>query len=202
MGRMRRGSRVTLYIAAVAMCVMGVLLTVVSDVWSGRAPFLSTPTPSTDADSSRQLSLAQAQTDERLGGSIIQADTGIFWVTRYTLCGHEKVRESAPDPAMVGKTYAEFAANYPNYTMDTSNGVVRMIRSYRQYCPEHYVIKSDDDGSIYVYRNVEGYDKLTVVMKMAFTVDAVPADYRPLLREGMAFGSVEEIEGLIEDAET
>jgi hypothetical protein len=73
---------------------------------------------------------------------------------------------------------------------------------YDQYCPDHYIIKADDNGSIFVYRNMEGMDKLSAVMKMNFTTDDVPKDYRPLLKDGMVFDSVEEIEGLIEDAET
>ena len=41
-----------------------------------------------------------------------------------------------------------------------------------------------------------------MVTKLSLPAESIPPDYRPLLEEGMAFGSIEEIEGLIEDAES
>jgi hypothetical protein len=190
-----------MYATAIVLCVAGMLCMVVGDAWSGKTPLsqgkgLVANASTTNAPGQGKTSSANAP------AGIITADTDIFWVSRYLKCGHEKVREEAPDETMIGKTYAQFAQNYPNYKLDVENGVVRMVVEYDQYCPDHYIIKADDNGSIFVYRNMEGMDKLSAVMKMNFTTDDVPKDYRPLLKDGMVFDSVEEIEGLIEDAET
>lgn len=201
---MRKTSTITMYVAAVILCVAGVAMAIVGDTWSGKPilPNLTAPAPGS-AQSPAPVGL---DLSERLGSVSIttrlKADTGIFWVITYTKCGHMKVRESVPDPALVGKTLKEFAGYYPEYTMKIESGSIRMERTYDQYCPDHYIIRSDGDGFIYVYRNMGGEDKLTMVTKLSFAADAIPPDYRPLLEEGMAFGSIEEIEGLIEDAET
>jgi hypothetical protein len=196
-----------MYITAAVLCAAGVLCAVVSDVWAGNPPFAPGSGQAANEDTAQTPAPAAAGLDERLGATavpdgVISAGTNIFWITRYTKCGHEKVRELPPEASMIGKTYAQFAQCYPKYRLETPNGTLCMVIEYDQYCPEHYIIKADDNGYIYVYRNMDGEDKLSAVMRMDFTTEAVPQDYRPLLKEGMAFGSVEEIEGLIEDAQT
>lgn len=197
---MRKSSRITMYTTAIILCAAGVLCAAVSGVWSGKSPFApglgNGGAAQTPAPALANLNGAAAPS------GVITANTDIFWVTRYLKCGHEIVRELPPDGSMVGKTYTQFAQCYPLYTLDVENGTVRMVIEYNQYCPDHYIIQSDDNGNIYVYRNTGGEDKLSVVMKMNFTVDDVPQDYRPLLKQGMVFDSVEGIEGLIESAET
>jgi hypothetical protein len=204
---MRMHSRFAFYTAVAVLCAAGILSAVVSDVWAGKSMLPGVPGSTAEARATQTPLPASAGYNGTSGGAtipdgVISADTSIFWVTRYLKCGHEIVREKSPDAQMVGRTYLQFAACYPAYRMEVVNGVIRMLMEYDQYCPDHYVIKADDNGVIYVYRNMDGKEKLTVVMRMSFTVDAVPPDYRPLLKDGMAFASVEEIEGLIEDAET
>jgi hypothetical protein len=203
---MRKHSTAATYIVASILCIAGILLAVAGEVRDGYTPFGPKLGSSANADPSQSPVQAGVNMGEQLSDVTktgkIAADTSIFWVMRYTKCGHDKVRELAPDPGMIGKTLEEFAKAYPEYTLEMMGTSVRMVRVIDQYCPDHYIIKSDDDGGIYVYRNMEGLTKLTMVTKMNFTVDSVPQDYRPLLKEGMAFGSIEEIEGLIEDAET
>jgi hypothetical protein len=133
---------------------------------------------------------------------VITPDTSIFWVSRYSTCSHEKASEQSPESAEIGLTYQQFADKHPGYSLVVSSGVLRMERTVDQYCPDHYVIKSADDGTIFVYRNLDGNDRLTVVSKLGFTVAAVPDDYKQYITQGIAFGSIEEIEGFIESAET
>lgn len=196
----RRSSRITMYAAAIVLCVAGILCMTVSDAWAGKAP-LSQGSPGYGGSAAKGTPRPNAAAVNAPSG-VITVETPIFWVTRYMKCNHEKVRQDTPDATMIGKTYAQFAANYPNFKLDAQNGVVRMVVEFDQYCPDHYIIKADDGGNIFVYRNMEGAGSLSAVMKMNFTADAVPKDYQPLLKDGMVFGSVEEIEGLIEDAET
>lgn len=203
---MRRGSRITLYTAAILLCAAGVGMSIISDVLDGRVPNNPRLAGTAGADATQQPLQAGVSLDQPLinvsESSLLTDATQIFWVTRYTKCEHEKVRINLPEPGFTGKRISEFAAYYPECKLEVEDGQVRMVRTVEQYCPDHYFIKSDDSGNIYVYRNMEGLDKLTMVMKLSFTMEAVPQDYRPLLQEGMAFGSVEEIEGLIEDAES
>lgn len=204
---MKRYRPIFFYTVAALLCAAGVLTAVVGETWAGRLP----PAPETAAGASAAPEATPAEVgknlSEGMGGNggasfVLPADIGIFWVTVYARCGHERVREEPPDPQMVGKTLGQFAACYPAYAMTVEGGHIRMSRTIDQYCPNHYYIQSDENGKIYVYRNLDGLDKLTIVKKLDFGVEKVPEDYWPLLAEGMAFGSIEEIEGLIEDAET
>jgi hypothetical protein len=203
---MRKGSRFALYAMATLLCMAGVAMSVIADVLDGRVPKDPRLGATIGIDATGTPQPAGLSLDQTLnnvsGSSKLTAGTRIFWVTRYTTCGHEKVREEPPEQSFVGKTVSEFASYYPDCKLEIEDGLIRMVRTVDQYCPDHYYIKSDASGNIYVYRNMEGLDKLTMVMKLNFTTEAVPQDYRPLLEEGMAFGSVEEIEGLIEDAES
>lgn len=204
---MRMHSRFAMYAAVAILCAAGMLCAVVSDVWAGKSRLPGAPGPTAEARATQTPLPANAKYNDPFGilstpNGVIAADTSIYWVTRYKKCGHELVRERPPEARLSGKTYDEIAACYPSHKMEVVNGVVRMVTEYDQFCPDHYVIMADDNGAIYVYRNMEGRDKLTVVMRMSFSMDAVPPDYRPLLKDGMDFASVEEIEGLIEDAET
>lgn len=200
---MRKTSTFTMYAAAVLLCVIGAVMAIAGDTWSGRpiAPRLGST-----VEPARSPAPAGVNLGESLHNleptTLVSESMSIFWVTNYTTCGHMKVREEAPDSRLIGKSLQEFAGYYPEYKMTLLNGNIRMERSITQYCPDHYIIKSDSLGNIYVYRNMGGLDKLTMVTKLAFPADSIPPDYRPLLEEGMAFGSIEEIEGLIEDAES
>lgn len=200
---MRRGSTITLYAAAIVLCAAGVVMSLVGDVLDGRMPKNPVLGSATDvAPQTAQPANANANQGIATASSVLTANTNVYWVTRYTKCGHEKVRIEPPEAGFVGMTISEFARYYPDCTLEIVGGQIKMVRTIDQYCPDHYFIKSDDSGNIYVYRNMGGLDKLTMVMKLNFTTDSVPQDYRPLLHEGMVFGSIEEIEGLIEDAET
>lgn len=200
---MRRTSTVTMYTAAVILTAAGILMAIVGDTWSGKSPL----SPKLGINATQSPAPADVNLAERLGNVYTPASTvspsiSVFWVTKYTSCDHEIVREEEPEQIMIGKTLEQFARSYPDYEMSIAGGQIRMERSINQYCPDHYIIKSDSTGSIYVYRNMTGQDYLTMVTKVNFPADAVPDDYKPLLEEGMAFGSIEEIEGLIEDAES
>lgn len=201
---MKRTSTVTMYAAAIVLSAAGILMAVVGDTWSGNSPKHGS---TAGISASQSPAPAGVNLDERLGStlspsSIVASGTSIFWLTNYTACGHERVREEEPDQIMIGKTFEQFAQGYPGFTMVIEGTHIRMERIINQYCPDHYIIKSDTGGSIYVYRNMDGQDKLTMVTKLNFPAGAIPDDYKPLLQEGMAFGSIEEIEGLIEDAES
>ncbi len=215
---MRKGKQVSLIVAGALLCAAGVLTAVIHEVWGGSIPLfpklgvepqlgaLATAQPiPTGADATDQpagANLGQTLPASTSATGVIREDMSVFWVTRYTSCGHEVVRERAPDPETIGWSYDRFAQYYPGYTMTPLGTNLRMEHAVDQYCPTHYIIRSDEDGAIYVYRNVEGEVTLTQLARMNFTVDMVPQDYRDLLKEGMVFDSLEEIEGLIEDAET
>lgn len=202
---MRRGSRISLYAAAILLCAAGVAMSAIGEVLEGR-PQGGQPAASagvTPGNTSRPDSIDVGSNLPPVSETtILTEDSSIYWVTRYTTCEHDKVRQEEPEPEFIGKTVAELAARYPDFKLETGDGIICMVRTVNQYCPDHYFIKCDDSGNIYVYRNTEGLDKLTMVMKLDFSIEAVPVDFQPLLREGMAFGSVEEIEGLIEDADS
>ncbi len=198
---MRRGSRITLYTAAILLCAAGFAMSAIGEVLEGR-PRGGQPSASAGSTSRPDSIDVGGELPPVSESSVLTEDSSIYWITRYTLCEHDKVRQEEPELEFIGKTVAEFAARYPDCKLETEDGIIRMVRTVNQYCPDHYYIKCDDSGNIYVYRNMEGLDKLTMVMKLAFSIEAVPADFQPLLREGMAFGSVEEIEGLIEDADS
>ncbi len=199
---MRKTSTFTMYAAAALLCVAGAVMAIAGDAWSAR----SRPRPSVTQEPAGSQAPAGVNLGESLQSvqpsTLVAADMSVFWVTTYSTCGHMKVLEEAPDSRLTGKTLTEFAGYYPDYKMSLVSGNIRMDRTIHQYCPDHYIIKSDGSGSIYVYRNMGGLDKLTMVTKLSFPVESIPPDYRPLLEEGMAFGSIEEIEGLIEDAES
>ncbi len=199
---MRKTSTFTMYTAAVLLCILGTVMAIAGDSWSARnsLPRLGSAEPAgSQAPAGVNLgeSLQSPQPD-----LIVTDGMSVFWITTYSTCGHTMVREEAPDSRLVGKKLEEFAGYYPDYKLSLVDGNIRMDRTIYQYCPDHYIIKSDSTGSIFVYRNLGGLDKLTMVTKLSFPVESIPPDYRPLLEEGMAFGSIEEIEGLIEDAET
>lgn len=199
---MRKTSTFTMYAAAVLLCMAGAVMAIAGDAWSAR----SGPRPGGTTEPAGSQAPAGVNLGESLQSlqpsTLVAADMSTFWVTTYSACGHMKVLEEEPDSRLVGKTLEEFAGYYPDYKMSLVNGNIRMDRTIHQYCPDHYIIKSDGSGSIYVYRNMGGLDKLTMVTKLSFPIESIPPDYRPLLEEGMAFGSIEEIEGLIEDAES
>ena len=210
---MKRGAQLSLIVAGAMLCAAGILTYVVHEVWGGKIP----PFPKLGAvqqlgaieypSSTAPLRPALANLGDTLQSAapsdgIIREDMSIFWVTHYSTCGHEKVRELPPAPETIGWTYERYAQYYSGYTLSKLGSNLRMERTINQYCPDHYIIKSDDSGAIYVYRNVDGQDTLSQLARMSFTIDQVPQDYRQLLKDGMAFGSIEEIEGLIEDAET
>ncbi len=196
---MKRRTALSLYAAAAILCVAGILTVVVNEVWKGR-PLLPEPTPTETAIPQPVGVITNPQGDPSQG--VVTGDTSIFWITKFQACGHDRVSEQHPEPAEIGLSYQQFADRHPGYSLIVSSGVLRLERTVQTYCPDHYVIKSSADGTIFVYRNLDGNDKLTVVSKLGFGVDAVPQDYQQYIKDGIAFGSIEEIEGFIESAET
>ena len=204
---MKKSTVVSLYVAGAMLCAAGILTAVIHEVWGGKIPLfpklgVTAPIGASANPQPVGANLGEQLPDVTAGSSIIREDMSIFWVSNYKKCDHQKVREMPPAPETIGWTYQKFAQYYTGYTMTPMGSNLRMERTIDQYCPDHYIIKSEADGYIYVYRNVDGQQDLTMLTKMSFTIDMVPEDYREMLKEGMAFGSIEEIEGLIEDAES
>ena len=198
---MKKGTALAIYAAAAILCVAGILTAVVNDIWKGRQPY-DNPQASPGATLiPRQIGMQLSPSSGSTEG-VITAASSIFWVTEYKKCAHQKVSEKSPEQDTIGLTYQQFANRYPGYALVVSSAVLRMEHAVDQYCPDHYVIKSQDDGAIFVYRNLDGEDKLTVVSKLGLTMASVPDDYKQYIVDGIAFGSVEEIEGFIENAET
>lgn len=194
---MQRRTALSLYAAAAILCTAGILAAVVNEIWKGQS-ILPQPTP-TETGLPQQVG---SITNPGASEGVLTKDSSVIWATTYKACGHTKVTQESVEPADVGLTYQQFADKHPGWSLIVADNVLRMERTVDTWCPDHYYIQSASDGTIFVYRNLDGGDKLTVVSKLGFGVDAVPADYQQTIKDGIAFASIEEIEGFIESAET
>lgn len=192
-----------MYVTASVLCFIGIILSIVGNTWNDQGSVFAQPGGKTTATPPVTLStitnLGISSTNDN---DIITKNTNVFWITDYSKGGKEVVVEDKADDSVIGDNYTQFAEIYPDYTLQDSDGRLCMVQTYDQYSPDYYIIQSDDNGDICVYRNLEGKDKLSEVMKLSLTINDVPKDYIPLIKEGMAFNSIEGIEGLIESAET
>lgn len=194
---MQRRTALSLYAAAAILCTAGLLATVVNTIWKGQS-LMPQPTPTETGMPQQVGSITNPGADQ----GALNKDSSVFWATTYKACGHTTVSQQGVDPTEVGLSYQQFADKHPGWSLIVANNVLRMERTVDTWCPDHYYIQSASDGAIFVYRNLDGGDKLTVVSKLGFGVDAVPKDYQQYVKDGIAFASIEEIEGFIESAET
>lgn len=120
--------------------------------------------------------------------------------TLYARCGHELLTRRDVPPQLVGMTRER--AGEALSTLEGgwqltafSPQKIETSRTLDLFCPAHWVLMMDENGETAVYRNTGG---LAMERLSASPVPAQDAQARALLRQGVAFDSLEALEDAAE----
>lgn len=130
----------------------------------------------------------------------IQPDTVMIIKEYYTKCDHLLQEEEIVENVLVNMTEEELQAYYKEYKIEEfSEKEVILYRECKEWCPKHYVLKSDN-GVIVIYRlNAQG--KETVIEKTDIITDYLPIEDQARLNEGIILVGDELLNSTLEDFE-
>ncbi len=108
---------------------------------------------------------------------------------QYVSCSH---RSETDIPLRQGKTLSQLKEEYPAYTFTdfSAKNVVAYVR-ITAYCPEHYLLKLEGDGMLYVYQTEENTGKLLNTQK--YYGANIPTDHADVLKTGKLFAGMDEL---------
>lgn len=128
-------------------------------------------------------------------GAEITESTVISVDTLYNACGHKTSEELRPPKEMVGKSAEEAAKSMGCKAEFNNSGTVLFLKKSETFCPAHYLVKLEDDGTISVFSLQSG--------EKTDTYPALPTQFSEkdskLLREGIRADSPAELSAIIED---
>jgi len=126
----------------------------------------------------------------------------IHWVCKYEKCDHTVTFEENIEIEKDKISQEALIARFPDSTvLNLSNTEALMEKRIRQFCPQHFILKSDNN-SVGIYKNKVGTDILIKQQTLSVQNDHLDDELRKRIEEGIPFESLEEIEGFLEDIDS
>lgn len=135
-------------------------------------------------------------------GSRIQEGCDVHQTLTYTRCQHTVTRRVTAPVELLGRTRQETEELYPEWRI-TAFGPkrVEMEQQLDLFCPDHKVLLPGGDGLLCVFENKFG-DGLALVKEMQTPLSALPEAQQQLVKHGMGFSTLEELEAWLESMES
>lgn len=125
------------------------------------------------------------------------SDCRVTWEFKYETCGHMLYAQSDIPEDMKGLTLKELEGKFNNIkVLDFSPKSISLQKSFRQYCPDHLILKAYD-GVLGVFKNEFGTEKMVLNMRLAIPYESVPDSLKPVLYYGAVFNSMEDMQSYI-----
>ncbi|MEG1525127.1 MAG: hypothetical protein RRZ24_03265 [Clostridia bacterium] len=153
------------------------------------------------------LSITKADGESKVAGNVgvqsILPTTKIEKQVYFTKCPHQ-MKVSIDANAFIGYTESELAAFYQAYHISKFNAAQTvLIQTVEGYCPDHFVLRMDADGTVYLYHTDP--EQLKEMLVQAVNFDArsdINDEERTLLKNGLAFDTLKDIDAYLEGMES
>lgn len=129
----------------------------------------------------------------------ISDNATLRWEYVYEMCSHTVVVEAPVDKSTAGLTFTQLQQKFPDVriaSFDVNQVVLR--RSFPCYCPEHYVLKKNED-ELAVFRTQPGTDEQRIVRLVHARFSSIDKGEQNVLTTGRVFDSIEDTEAYIYD---
>jgi len=128
----------------------------------------------------------------------ITKDTVITWDYEYEMCKHHVYVDAAPDPEMISLGFSQLQDAYPSvHIVSFSAEEVVLNKSFKCYCPEHYILKKSED-KLGVFRTSAGSDKLDIYINIDIDFKDLEEDDQQALETGRVFSSFDDLQTFLE----
>lgn len=143
-----------------------------------------------------------AQAADSPQDSRVQEGCEVHQTLTYTRCRHTVTRRVTAPVELLGKTRGEAEELYPEWRI-TAFGPrrVEMEQQLDLFCPDHRVLLPGGDGLLCVFENKYG-DALALVKELQTPLSALPEAQQQLVKHGMGFSTLEELEAWLESMES
>lgn len=143
-----------------------------------------------------------AQAADNPQDSRVQDGCDVHQTLTYTRCQHTVTRRVTAPVELLGKTHEEAEKLYPEWRI-TAFGPkrVEMEQQMDLFCPDHRVLLPGGDGLLCVFENRYG-DALSLVKELQTPLSALPEAQQQLVKRGMGFSTLEELEAWLESMES
>lgn len=143
-----------------------------------------------------------AQAADNPQDSRIQEGCQLYQTLTYTRCQHTVTRRITAPVELLGQTRQQVEEGYPEWRI-TAFGPsrVEMEQQLELFCPDHKVLLSGGDGMLCVFENRYG-DALALVKELQLPLSALPEAQQQLVKRGMGFSTLEELEAWLESMES
>lgn len=119
----------------------------------------------------------------------------------YSKCNHTiKVKESI-SPDMVNMTKNQFSKLYSDWDiLKFTNSEIELSKDFNDFCNEHFLVKSTDDGFIAIY-NINFDNSLTLKEKTQIAIKYLSDSDIEELKSGIKLYSIDKLNAYIENFE-
>ncbi|HOF95475.1 MAG TPA: hypothetical protein PLE79_08040 [Clostridia bacterium] len=148
------------------------------------------------------VEVPEAQPVGHIGKPSILPETEVKLNYEFLLCGHV-IEKTEKDGELTGLRLEDIANKYPDCrVLEFDEAHVVISRELERYCPKHYILFLDDNNKLCILHTDEADFEKEVVTVLNYDVSALPEEVLDLLKEGISFASLEEINLYLEDAES
>jgi len=117
----------------------------------------------------------------------------------YSSCNHILAEEYPMESRYVGKTKEELASMFPDWHLKIFSPEQVVFRvDINSYCPDHYIIKSEDEYLV-IFRSDKDTGIPLAVEAMEYDFDRLTTEIQEKVSEGIVVDSIEEVEQLLEN---
>lgn len=148
-----------------------------------------------------QTSQIQSIDVDAVGEAAILPQTDVKWVYTFEKCEHEHIKHG--NEQVVGYTESDIACSFLGASVEklTRDEAIISVRM-DGYCPQHYLLRQTADNALCVLKtNEESFD-CEQIMRLSTDVSQLDDAALEALSDGIVFGSLEEINSYLEDAES
>lgn len=140
---------------------------------------------------------------DRIGEISLLPTTHVEREICYLSCSHTGTVEMTDTSALVGKTRRELAALFPDAVITSfTSELVHIVMSVDGYCPEHLLLKANEQGMLEVYRMQEDNLSMTSILQLQYSLDTFDDETAAELREGVLFHTLDDINHYLESLES
>lgn len=144
---------------------------------------------------------AGTQPAGNVGEKSVLQDTVVRWIFEFDSCPDRF--EKTDNSAVLGKTVGEIRNMYPDGTVtENSDGIIEICRKMQGVCPNHYILKPDEYGTLCVYKTNENSLELELVLTLNVSLSDISEEAQQEMKYGICFDTLKEIDQYLENAES
>ncbi|MDP2892580.1 MAG: hypothetical protein Q8O09_05540 [Bacillota bacterium] len=186
----------------IALLVVGALMTAIAVLAMAMYGTARAPKPGAEKWTPSPMPSVVGVENVENKAVVISADCVETVEYRYLLCGHTKYVKQKAGSEIAGLTEEEFRLRYPGFQMlQFSPTAIQGTVIINAYCPDHYILKAID-GMVDIYRIKPGTGEFALYKRLGMHIEEFKESCKQGVARGMAFDSIEDLEGFLEDQES